>query len=804
MASAATAALPTPLATNATEAVSAEALAALNGGEASCGFFVRFDKLPSRGEPTGLFGLSADKEGYLTITMPAAPDDLIGDMSWQSKKPVEKGKWHHVAFTFSRQMRRFAFYLDGELQAENNTQWLPAIGFRSRTPAVFSGATKNFAMYDISLTSDYLRPADNLDHDLAKAEKLAAEAQKCRGAVLREWAGKIAARIEQLRKAKDSATEREVFEALCDASNAARLAAAIDALPSYRAGGPLVALTVDPLSQEMFLPYHYPEDGELSGRLRIAAARGEYETGSVLVWALRPTKGVSIRLTDLKCGDKVIPASDVDIKIVKRVYQTGGAWQTYHRDPRLRILTPNLLVNDDAMFKVDELRCRNYMRLSYPEGTVYADISDPDAPVQYMTRHVPLLDAPKLLPLDIDEAGRNQQWILVFHAPKDATPGIYKGRLDLTINDRAQEGGLDVLFRILPIDLPDQPSSYENLDQVFFSDVNHFRQPLCVSHEAKVASARAVLANAKAHNANHLNGIWTSPSMAKEALAAGFIPDYIFEAGMRWDKINDWRSYFKNTPAEKLTLEQKKEGMRLAKRAFKRRQDFMKSINPDGIPVSIFLSESGSYWRIADEQRERGEIAHDLGHIVFAHGSNANREFGLDVQDLQSDAGNPSRERAENWHAVGSAVISYCYPFPSSENPQMYRRWNGFERYKTYRYDGNMLHGFATGTYDEFRDDPGGDGNYRNFCIAYKRRNGHIYTLAWEGWREAYDDLRYATKLKQICTPLLYAKDLGLRTEARKALGWLDRQDGSYTDLNALRRGLIDRILAIQARTEAK
>ncbi len=803
-AAAATAALPTPLATNATEAVSAETLAALNGGEASCGFFVRFDKLPSRGEPTGLFGLSADKEGYLTITMPAAPDDLVGDMSWQSKKPVEKGKWHHVAFTFSRQMRRFAFYLDGELQSENNTQWLPAIGFRSRTPEVFAGAVKNFAMYDISLTSDYLRPADNLDRDLAKAEKLTAEAQKCRGAVLREWAGKIAARIAQLHKAKDSATEREVFEALRDASNAARLAAAIDALPSYRAGGPLVALTVDPLSQEMFLPYHYPQDGELSGRLRIAAARGEYETGSVLVWALRPTKGVSIRLTDLKCGDKVIPASDVDIKIVKRVYQTGGAWQTYHRDPRLRILTPNLLVNDDAMFKVDELRCRNYMRLSYPEGTVYADISDPDAPVQYMTRHVPLLDAPKLLPLDIDEAGRNQQWILVFHAPKDATPGIYKGRLDLTINDRAQEGGLDVLFRILPIDLPDQPSSYENLDQVFFSDVNHFRQPLCVSHEAKVASARAVLANAKAHNANHLNGIWTSPSMAKEALAAGFIPDYIFEAGMRWDKINDWRSYFKNTPAEKLTFEQKKEGMRLAKRAFKRRQDFMKSINPDGIPVSIFLSESSSYYRIADEQRERGEIAHDLGHIVFAHGGNANREFGLDVQDLESDAGNPSRERAENWHAVGSAVISYCYPFPSSENPQMYRRWNGFERYKTYRYDGNMLHGFATGTYDEFRDDPGGDGNYRNFCIAYKRRNGHIYTIAWEGWREAYDDLRYATKLKQLCTPLLYAKDLGLRTEARKALGWLDRQDGSYTDLNALRRGLIDRILAIQARTEAK
>ncbi len=48
MASAATAALPTPLATNATEAVSAETLAALNGGEASCGFFDCHDMSPTR------------------------------------------------------------------------------------------------------------------------------------------------------------------------------------------------------------------------------------------------------------------------------------------------------------------------------------------------------------------------------------------------------------------------------------------------------------------------------------------------------------------------------------------------------------------------------------------------------------------------------------------------------------------------------------------------------------------------------------------------------------------------------------
>lgn len=802
-ATAARAALPVPLVTNAVQAVDAAALAALNGGEASCGFHVRFDKLPSQGSPTPFFRLQADKDGALTLTIPAAADDLIGDMDFRSLKPVARKAWHHVAFAFSRQQRRFAFYLDGELQFENNTQWLPKTGFGAAAASGFAGEAKGFRMYDIALTTDYLRPADRLEADVAAAKADTDAARKSPIGNLRGWAESLATRADVLLAAGERTTEREIHEVKRDARHAARIAAALAESKTYKPNGPAVAFTVDPLSQEMFLPYHYPEDGDLSGLMRIAAARGEYETGSLLVWAFSPLRRLTVRVSDLVCGDKTIPAGAVDVKLVKRVYQTGGAWMTYHRDPRLRILTPNLLVNDDAMFKVDELRCRNYLRLSYPEGMVYADISDPDSVVQVYDRSVPLFDAETLQPVDVPEAGRNQQYAFVFHAPKDAAPGIYKGRIDLVVNGAPQPSGVNVAFRILPIELPDQPSSYDNLDQVFFSNINGFKQPHAISYEDRLASARATLANVRAHNGNHMNGIWSSPSMAKEALAAGFIPDYLFEACTRWYRIPDWRGYYKGTPSKELTLADKQEGIRRAKRAFKRQDEFLKSIAPDGTPMAIFISESGSYYRLADVQREQAHVAHELGYKVFAHGGNANREFALDVQDMNSDAGNPSRERAENWHAVGGAVISYCFPFPSSENPQMFRRWNGFERYKKFRYDGNMLHGFVTRMYDEFRDDPGGDGNYRNFCVAYPRRNGHIYTLAWEGWREAYDDLRYATKLKQLCIPLRDSPDLALRAEARRQLAWLDRQDGSFTDLNALRRGLTDRILTIQTRIAA-
>jgi hypothetical protein len=453
------------------------------------------------------------------------------------------------------------------------------------------------------------------------------------------------------------------------------------------------------------------------------------------------------------------------------------------------------------MFRVDELKCRNYARLQYDEGTVYADISDPDTTVQAFSRSVPLRDAGKLLPVDLPEAGRNQQFLVTFRVPKGTKPGLYKGTIRFYSNPFHTGSDLAVRLRVLPIELPAQPSSYENLNQVYFSNVNGAKRPFAVTHEDRVRTYRELFDNLHWHDANHSGGTWSmGERIAKMALDIGFVPDYLFESGTAGYRLDDWRTKapFKDIASTNLTVKDKAFGKALVKRAFRPREEFLRRIAPKGIPMDIFLSESGSYYRIADQQRENAELAHELGHEVFAHGGSRNLEFGSDLQDLNSDAGNPSRERADHWHAAGGAVMSYCYPFPSSENPQMHRRWNGFERYKEHRYDGSMQHGFTTSHYDEFRDDPGGDGNYRNFCVAYLRQNGLIYTLAWEGWREAYTDILYATKLKQLCEPRLHDPDLAIRGEAKRALGWLDRQNGVSTDLNMLRAGLIHRILTMQ------
>ena len=71
-------------------------------------------------------------------------------------------------------------------------------------------------------------------------------------------------------------------------------------------------------------------------------------------------------------------------------------------------------------------------------------------------------------------------------------------------------------------------------------------------------------------------------------------------------------------------------------------------------------------------------------------------------------------------------------------------------------------------------------------------------TICWSGVREAFDDIRYATVLKTLATPLLQDGDETVRREARRALVWLENQDGDTASLVSVRRGIIDRILTLR------
>ena len=773
------------------EKAAAKAAAELTKGEVACTFDVKFDSLPAGGKVDGLFTLAADKDGVVTLELPAAATAMEGDFRVYSSDKVAKGEWHRVSFNYSILMQRAAFYLDGKLQFENDNIFIPELEFAApKAGGEFKGEVKNLKVYDIALTTDYLFRGKDVS---AKAEKASAQAAAAaKNPALADWAKRIAARAASVNA---ETTVKEIDEICRDAANAERLA-------GEKTFGPVAFHQVKPYEQEMFLPYVLPKQGVNDGTLRAYAAGGQEEDASFVVTALKGVKSFTVRASDLVCGNARIPAKDIDVKHVNRWYRAGGAWVSYFLDVRQRILTPHLLVNDDELIRTDELRTRHYFRTNYPEGTKWVDGSDPKKGHQYMGRDIPFSDAATLQPTkQLWEAGRNHQYFVSIWVPRGQQAGLYKGTLDL-LADNAKVGTVSVELKVLPFDLPLQAYCYDDPKQPYFTHMNHFpRSVIGYTYAEQLEYVKAAMQNVSRHGMHHCACLYRNANWAKLAKEAGFQTEYVFEVPCP----ENWRKYYDGVKASDLTDADRELGLRLETRRLLPYDRFYRSFAPNCTPMAIAYSEAGAYAQLNVDQAERAEAAHRLGWKMFAHGGEANLNYAADIQDNNSDVA-VKRETAERWHAAGGTVMAYAQPFASPENPAVHRRRLGFERWLGAHYDGNMQHGFDVRDvgYNEFAVDPGGDGNYRCVETAYHDQKGILYGIPWSGVKAAHDDLRYATLMKELATKHLQDKDGDLRGEAKRQLAWLARQNGWNCDMPMMRAALADRIATMLALEQKK
>ena len=82
--------------------------------------------------------------------------------------------------------------------------------------------------------------------------------------------------------------------------------------------------------------------------------------------------------------------------------------------------------------------------------------------------------------------------------------------------------------------------------------------------------------------------------------------------------------------------------------------------------------------------------------------------------------------------------------------------------------------------------------------MAMASADGVIECLPSVGYREAFDDVRYASMMKMQAEDVLKNnRDELCRKEAKRQLAWLSRVDGKLTDMEAFRIGAQYRIVAL-------
>ncbi|MEI7437856.1 MAG: hypothetical protein WCL16_13710 [bacterium] len=141
--------------------------------------------------------------------------------------------------------------------------------------------------------------------------------------------------------------------------------------------GALAWYVVPALSDIQRLPQAYPVDGKCNGELRAMAEKDEFDPASFVVFPFKDLDRVELKLSALAGPDgAVLPAENLDLKVVKVWHQNGNGWFCYFSDPGLK-LVPELLLNDENLIKVDTVTTGNYARIDYPAGSKYYWISPP-------------------------------------------------------------------------------------------------------------------------------------------------------------------------------------------------------------------------------------------------------------------------------------------------------------------------------------------------------------------------------------------------------------------------------------------
>lgn len=541
---------------------------------------------------------------------------------------------------------------------------------------------------------------------------------------------------------------------------------------------------VPPMSELMRLGDTYPADGRYNGELRTFAAQGEFEPVSFQLFAMNNKKNVTFTLSDLKNKKgAVIPAKQLDLRTVKIWYQNGNRWTSYFQDVGLR-LVPELLLKDENMIKVDTKEVANYARIKNGKDEKHVWISAPHE-LQTGFNHLQkgFEDAKTMQSVTLDK-DQFKQFFVTIGVPENQTPGVYSGTITVKA-DGKNAASIPLKLRVLPFKLP-MPMTYKKLDMPVICGVMGFfslSEARRIYKDEKLAMQkyREELTNIKNHNLLH-------PHVEQTEETINIIKELGFPTDGPWFGHGSIPWFARNFGG-KLTFDNRMAAKAAAKRSAEK---YNKLLGHTKDVLICYGDEQGSAFVVA--HRVFHQYFQEYGFRMGCAGHHALFFKGAYAYGYHPMGGPPDAHgRINRWKDVGDKYVGfYAQQHTGSENPAFIRRQNGMLGYLNGL---NMIYNyeFATHNWNDFETVL-----YKPMVVAYKNYGGLVDTLQWEGFREAVDDLRYATLLQQEIEKALKSKNVLHRQEAQKAQMFIALINGEKDDLDTLRAEMVAYILKLR------
>lgn len=535
------------------------------------------------------------------------------------------------------------------------------------------------------------------------------------------------------------------------------------------------AFELNPINNQQILPDTKFFSGTITKSISAVTARNASVPIGIVVSAEQDLRGLLLSVAPFRnASGQDEPRIGIDRKMVKAWYQDQNEYwkQTppsfelpaptpqatpVNTDPAafsyspmdragMRILTPELLVNDPDLVTTDSSTKSSSVRVRKGKETSLLRVDDPAGVNASSIETFNVTDAPKLLPVAIT-AGTNQQFWIDLDVPADVSPGTYRSEL------RFSENGRDV--GSVPITLDVRPTvlgTSDFIESLYYHPVNYRNETgYTVFYPGNKAweQTKTEFADLGRHDVTDVLfcGAFQNPPDGSPLDLADFKRrvELRKQAGLRTDRV-----FYTGLMLRAVRTAQQEEYVRSQVR------NLMSAAKSAGVREVYVYSQDEASGEALAALRRAWEIAHAEGAKIFAAGSREDM-FPLmgDKLDLFICNGYPDRREAKRWHDAGKKIACYSNPQGGLEQPDAYRRnygillwqhdYDGAAPY-TYHTGGRQTGGNVPNVWNDYIQNPDA---MKQLAMVYPTADGVIDTIQMKGLREAYADIRYLKALEK-------------------------------------------------------